>query len=129
MEPVFLVFNRIGTLRRMTVHILKNLKHETIYDSGSIQDTLMAAKKLSKNTVVILELSAGLSMMEELDFVKKMAFKIPIIVTIPVVDHQYILQFHDAGARKILLKTHDFDKFSNNLNKTLEEFNYAEVSA
>ena len=125
MEPVFLVYNRIGTLHRNSVEILKDLRYEMIFEVGNIQDTIGQTKEYGKNAVILLELAAGLSRINKLDFVKSNAFKYPIIVSIPVVDHQFILQFHDAGARKILLKIDDNIKFSQNLKNILDELQYA----
>ncbi len=112
-----LVYNRVGTLRRVTVEALKRLNYSSIKEFSS-KDELEKELKLDIQFLLILEIT-GENPVSELELIQKYSGRHRMLVTLQISSKELILKLSRAGAKNVLLKSLDIGGFSEKLQTAL----------
>jgi len=126
MEQPILVINRIGTLRRLTIQILKNLGYHRLTE---VENLLQAEKKLRENFspgIILLELGGSWLKTPVFDFMDLLVTegwnqKYKVISTLEIHDHSVIKQLKEKGIQEVIYQTFNLTTFSDDLNSALKK--------
>ena len=114
MSSHFLVLNRISALGKQTAGIIRDMGYFNVAHVNGTRNALERIGSTEGKLILIMELTAA-STVIELDFLKSICRKIPVIVTSPVVEKDYIVEAAKMGVKNFIIKTSDNECFSRKL--------------
>jgi response regulator of citrate/malate metabolism len=128
MTPTFLIINKIGTLRRLTVHILKTLGYTSIKEAVDLKDAEAQIEEMGNRVfslIIIMELTLS-NLSAEFDFFKlfkktRKKINTHLIITSPCTDKKLVLEAGRNGVEIPIIKTMDLQSFGSKLEKILEK--------
>ena len=125
MENTLLVINRISTLRRQTLMVLRDMGYSPIEQANNVE---VARKILQNNnsiSIILLELTASGAFIEEFEFLKDISKNpvtkhIRVIISSPIVERDTVKKAVAVGIYKIIIKLNSLELFSKELKKALD---------
>lgn len=124
MEQPILVINRIGTLRRLTVQILKNLGYRNLIE---VENLAQAESKIRSNNdsgIILLELGGTWLKTPVFDFLDAYGDegwnqRFRVIATAEVHDTMTMRQLREKGVEEIIIQTFNLNAFSDALARAI----------
>jgi CheY-like chemotaxis protein len=120
MNNQILVVNRIETLRRLTVQILRNSGYQTIEEAVDLIEAEKKFRKWNSEGIILIELGGTWLKTPVFDFLENLsenppAKKVKIVATVEVQDSINTKQLQHRGVDKVILQTFNLTQFSSEL--------------
>lgn len=120
MNNQVLVVNRIETLRRLTVQILKNTGYQNIEEAADLMEAEKKFRKWTSDGTILIELGGTWLKTPVFDFLENLQEnppekKVKVIATVEVQDSINSKQLQNRGVSKVILQTFNLTQFSNEL--------------
>ncbi|MFC1585136.1 response regulator [Fibrobacterota bacterium] len=125
MEKKVLVFNRIGTLRRLTVYTLQGLGFMDVDEAADLPELEEMLQGDDDYACILYEVTISELTARDhefLDYLKKIKLikGIPLIFSSPYSDRNLVMESLKRGADQFIIKSMDMEVFTTRLKGALE---------